>query len=48
MTVGKLVGTGRQAMIPAHLVELPIDPLAAPDRHVAMIVGNGISIGSRE
>ena len=35
-------------MIPAHLVELLIDPLAAPDRHVAMIVGNGISIGSRE
>jgi hypothetical protein len=37
---GQLVGTGRQAMIPAHLVELLIDPLAAPDRHVAMIVGN--------
>ena len=45
---GQLVGTGRQAMIPAHLVELLIDPLAAPDRHVAMLVGNGMSIGSRE
>ena len=43
------VGTGSQAIIPAHLVELiehallPGD-LSAWDGHVAMIVGNGMMI----